>query len=605
MAERDLFSRLQRLFSTNVIVRNVGGRKLKIADTAQVQAIQSKDLVDRFARLYKSPSGMSGYNQSLYQKTMRMGLFRDYEAMDSDPLISSALDIYADETTLKSEYGKILTIKSDNNQIHDILHNLYYDILNIEFNLYPWTRNLCKYGDFFLKLDINEKYGITNVEPLSSYDVQRVEGEDIENPHYTKFVLESGDVRQTQQGAKTEFENYEIAHFRMISDSNFLPYGRSMLEGGRKVWKQLSLMEDAMLIHRIMRAPEKRIFNIDIGNIPPAEVDQYMQKIVGKMKKAPVIDENGQYNLKYNIQNITEDFFLPVRGGDSGTRIENLSGLEYQTTDDIEYLRNKLLASLKIPQPYYGYAEKASESKATLAAEDVRFARTIERIQRIMVSELTKIGIVHLYSQGYTDQDLVNFDLELTNPSKIYEQEKLELLGQRIQTFNDLSENSVTPKSWSYKQIFGFSDEEIKEFEEQLVEDKKTEFRLESIKNEGQDPKQAAEQEQEDAEDDYMSRTGEEEIGEEGGSPEGGWEGAGRPKEMPHYGKDGSARGRDPLGNHERKKLHSSSPRYGKAYRESLGLEKLKSKIDKKLINEAEDVDTEYKNEVSSSLNDN
>ena len=172
MAERDLFSRLQRLFSTNVIVRNVGGRKLKIADTAQVQAIQSKDLVDRFARLYKSPSGMSGYNQSLYQKTMRMGLFRDYEAMDSDPLISSALDIYADETTLKSEYGKILSIKSDNNQIHDILHNLYYDILNIEFNLYPWTRNLCKYGDFFLKLDINEKYGITNVEPLSSYDVQ-------------------------------------------------------------------------------------------------------------------------------------------------------------------------------------------------------------------------------------------------------------------------------------------------------------------------------------------------------------------------------------------------------------------------------------------------
>ena len=605
MAERDLFSRLQRLFSTNVIVRNVGGRKLKIADTAQVQAIQSRDLVDRFARLYKSPSGMSGYNQSLYQKTMRMGLFRDYEAMDSDPLISSALDIYADETTLKSEYGKILTIKSDNNQIHDILHNLYYDILNIEFNLYPWTRNLCKYGDFFLKLDINEKYGITNVEPLSSYDVQRVEGEDIENPHYTKFVLESGDVRQTQQGAKTEFENYEIAHFRMISDSNFLPYGRSMLEGGRKVWKQLSLMEDAMLIHRIMRAPEKRIFNIDIGNIPPAEVDQYMQKIVGKMKKAPVIDENGQYNLKYNIQNITEDFFLPVRGGDSGTRIENLSGLEYQTTDDIEYLRNKLLASLKIPQPYYGYAEKASESKATLAAEDVRFARTIERIQRIMVSELTKIGIVHLYSQGYTDEDLVNFDLELTNPSKIYEQEKLELLGQRIQTFNDLSENSVTPKSWSYKQIFGFSDEEIKEFEEQLVEDKKTEFRLESIKNEGQDPKQAAEQEQEDAEDDYMSRTGEEEIGEEGGSPEGGWEGAGRPKEMPHYGKDGSARGRDPLGNHERKKLHSSSPRYGKAYRESLGLEKLKSKIDKKIINEAEDVDVEYKNEVSSSLNDN
>ena len=354
-----------------------------------------------------------------------------------------------------------------------------------------------------------------------------------------------------------------------------------------------------------MRAPEKRIFNIDIGNIPPAEVDNYMQKIVGKMKKAPVIDENGQYNLKYNIQNITEDFFLPVRGGDSGTRIENLGGLEYQTTDDIEYLRNKLLASLKIPQPYYGYAEKAGESKATLAAEDVRFARTVERIQRIMVSELTKIGIVHLYSQGYTDQDLVNFELQLTNPSKIYEQEKLELLGQRITAFNDLtSENSVTPKEWAYKQIFGFSEEEIKGFEEKLVEDKIQEFRLESIKTEGNDPKQAAEQEQQEGEEELASRTGTEEIGEEGGSPEGGWEGAGRPKEMTHYGKDGSARGRDPLGNHERKKLRSSSPRYGKAYRESLGLDKLKSKVDKKLINEAEVVKSEYKTEVSSSLND-
>ena len=606
MADRDLFSRLRRLFSTNVIVRNVGGRRLKIADTQQVQSIAGKDLVDRYSRLYKSPHGMSGYNQSLYQKTMRLGLFRDYEAMDSDPLVASALDIYADETTLKSEYGDILTINSDNNQIHDILHNLYYDILNIEFNLYPWTRNLCKYGDFFLKLDISEKFGITNVEPLSSYDVNRVEGEDPENPYYTRFVLESGDIRQTNQGMKTEFENYEIAHFRMISDSNFLPYGRSMLEGGRKVWKQLSLMEAAMLIHRIMRAPEKRIFNIDIGNIPPAEVDQYMQKIVGQMKKAPVIDENsGQYNLKYNMQNITEDFFLPVRGGDSGTKIENLAGLEYQTTEDIEYLRNKLLASLKIPQPFYGYAEKATESKATLAAEDVRFARTIERIQRILVSELTKIGIVHLYSQGYTDADLVDFEIELTNPSKIYEQEKLELLGQRITAFNDLTaENSVTSKDWAYKQIFGFSEEEIKNFENQIVEDKKTEFRYESIKTEGNDPKQAAEAEQQQGEEELASRTGTE-LGPEGGSPEGGWEGAGRPKEMPHYGKDGSARGRDPLGKHDRKKASSSSPKYGKAYRESLGLDKLKSKVDKKILNETVDVEEEYEKEVSSSISDN
>ncbi len=171
-------------------------------------------------------------------------------------------------------------------------------------------------------------------------------------------------------------------------------------------------MEDAMMIHRIMRAPEKRVFRVDIGNIPPNEVDNYMQRIINKMKKTPVIDEaTGEYNLKYNMQNLTEDFFMPVRGGDSGTNIESLPGMQYETTDDIEYLKNKMLAALRVPKAFLGYEESLG-SKATLAAEDVRFARTIERIQRITVSELTKIAIVHLYAQGYQDEELVNFDLE-------------------------------------------------------------------------------------------------------------------------------------------------------------------------------------------------
>ena len=192
-------------------------------------------------------------------------------------------------------------------------------------------------------------------------------------------------------------------------------------------------MEDAMLIHRIMRAPEKRVFKLDIGNIPPAEVDNYMQQVVNKMKKAPVIDEKtGDYNLRYNIQNLTEDFFLPVRGGDSGTNIESLSGLDYDAVDDIEYLRNRLMASLRVPKAFLGYEEGLSGGKATLAAEDVRFARTIERLQKIVISELTKIGIVHLYSQGFDNADLIDFDLELQNPSMIHEQEKLELWSTKI-----------------------------------------------------------------------------------------------------------------------------------------------------------------------------
>ncbi len=377
MAQKDIFSRLKRLFSTNTIVRNIGGRKLKVVDTGKLQGYVQTNLVDRYQKLYGSAGSVQqwGYGDQLYQQQLRLGVFRDYESMDSDAIVASALDIYSDESTMKNEYGEILSIKTDNDNIYDILHNLFYDVINIEFNLWPWIRNMNKYGDFFLQLEIADKYGIVNVTPMSAYDIARLEGHDEDNPQLVQFLLTPNTDANRHTLRKQEeltFENYEIAHFRLLSDANYVPYGRSMLEAGRKVWKQLTLMEDAMLIHRIMRAPEKRIFKLDIGNIPPAEVDNYMQQVVNKMKKAPVIDEKtGDYNLRYNIQNLTEDFFLPVRGGDSGTAIESLSGLTYEAVEDIEYLKNKMLASLRVPKAFLGY-EEGLGSKATLAAEDVR-----------------------------------------------------------------------------------------------------------------------------------------------------------------------------------------------------------------------------------------
>ena len=599
MADTSLFSRLQRLFSTNVIVRNVGGKKLRVVDTDEIQSTAKSNLIDRYTKLHKG-IGLSGYSDTGLIKTMRLGLFKDYEAMDLDPIIGSALDIYADESTMKSEYGEVLTVQSNNDNIKTILNNLFYDVLNIEFNLWPWVRNMCKYGDFFLRLEIQEKYGITNVEPLSPYDISRMENTDPENPEYVKFVQESGDPRHSVSAVKTEYENFEIAHFRMLSDTNFLPYGKSMVEGGRKIWKQLSLMEDAMLIHRIMRAPEKRVFKIDIGNIPPNEVDNYMQQIINKMKKAPVVEkESGDYNLRYNMQNITEDFFVPVRGGDSGTQIDSLPGLTYEAVEDIEYLRNKLMAALKIPKAFLGYEEQVG-SKATLAAEDVRFARTIERIQRIIVSELTKIAIVHLYVQGYTDADLVNFDLGLTNPSTIYEQEKIELWTSKTSLASSMLQDGIVSTDWIYRNIFGFTEEEIKKEDEGIVFDFKQKFRRGQIETEGNDPAKTGES-QGTPSDLAMGRTGHE-LEDEGGSPEGGQPGAGRPTEGPHYGKDGSARGRDPLGKHDKKKGGSGAPKYGK----SLALahvDKLKGTLIKphtKILTESEEVKEEYDKEINS-----
>jgi len=527
MAQKDLFSRLKRLFSTNTIVRNIGGRKLKVVDTGKLQGFVQTNLVDRYQKLYSGAAQLQqyGYNDQLYQQQLRLGLFRDYESMDTDSIIASALDIYSDESTMKNEYGEVLTIQTDNDNIYDILHNLFYDIINIEFNLWPWVRNMNKYGDFFLQLEVADKYGIVNVTPMSAYDIARMEGHDPDNPQLVQFLLTPNTEANRHSGMSKDeltFENYEVAHFRLLSDSNYVPYGRSMLEAGRKVWKQLTLMEDAMLIHRIMRAPEKRVFKIDIGNIPPNEVENFMQRVINKMKKIPVIDQKtGDYNLRYNIDSTTEDYFLPVRGGDSGTMIDTLPGLTNDNAiEDIEYLRNKMMAALKVPKAFLGYEEGVG-SKATLAAEDVRFARTIERLQKIVCAELEKIAIVHLYTQGFEDAELLNFELKLTNPSMIHQQEKLELLSQQQEIANNLMENKLFSRKWIYDNIFELSDGEKKDVFDGVIDDVKQKFRLDQIETEGSDPAEsgvaAGDEIEEDVEwgGDRRSGTGEKEYGNE------------------------------------------------------------------------------------------
>ena len=499
MADTSLRARLGRLFATNVVVRRIAKNRLKAVDTNRLQStgnLTNKKYVDRFSGVHRGMPGYGSYNQNQTFHTSKIELFTDYEAMDMDPILSSALDIYADESTVKDADGDTLTITSPNDEIRKVLRNLFYDVLNIDYNLWPWIRNACKYGDFYLHLDVEEEIGIVNVTPVSAYEIRRDEGFDPGNPYAHKFTMENTHGGGNNQwsggggGNPAEFESFEIAHFRLLSDTNFLPYGKSMIEGARKIYKQLTLMEDAMLIQRIMRAPERRIFKIDVGNIPPAEVDNHIQNIINKMKKVPYIDEKtGDYNLKFNMQNMIEDFFLPVRGGESGTNIESLPGLSSDgAIEDIDYLKNKLFSALKIPKAFLGYDEGV-EGKATLAAEDVRFARTIERIQKIFVSELTKIAIVHLFSQGFKDEDLVGFELNLTNPSLIYEKQKVETLNEKIGLASSMLESNLFSQRWVYENIFGLSQDEWTAEQEQVIQDLKEGFRREQIKGEGNDPR--------------------------------------------------------------------------------------------------------------------
>lgn len=492
-----LKSRLQRLFSNDVVITNAGGKKLKVMDINRLQSyknINNDPLLDRFTKLHTQTSYRLGSLPGT--SGIRHTLFADYEQMDQDPIISAALDIISDECCLRNEYSQVLTLKSSDENIKNILHNLFYDIMNIEFNLWPWTRNILKYGDFFLHMKINEEFGVYNITPYSPYNIIREEGYDPKNPNAVRFKLDfvsnQGSTYSSGFGvADNVFDNFEIAHFRLLADTNYLPYGRSYIEPARKVWKQLVLVEDAMMLHRIMRAPERRIFYVNVGNIPPAEVDNYMNKIMNKAKKVPYQNpETGDYNLRFNMQNMLEDFYIPVRNGDQTTKIDTLKGLEYNSIDDVNYYKTKLLSALKIPKPFLGFDESVA-GKGTLAAQDVRFARTIEHIQKIIVSELRKIALIHLYVQGFSGEDLVNFEIGLTTPSIIYEQEKIALWKEKVALGKDMLEANLAPRDFIYDQIYHLSDENKTEFNDQLVEDAKFKFRLTQLQEEGNDPEES------------------------------------------------------------------------------------------------------------------
>jgi len=507
MADKSVFSRLKRLFSTDVIIRNVGGNQVKVIDSGKIQStgeLQTNSLVDRYNRIYStSPSSLYGAQFNMNYQYLRPQLYSEYDLMDQDAIIASALDVLADESTLKNDMGEVLQIRSANEDIQKILYNLFYDVLNIEFNLWMWVRQMCKYGDFFLKLEIAEKYGVYNVIPYTAYHIERQEAYNPDNPAEVRYKYAPDGMDNISSGmypvpgagggnleneSGIFFDNYEMAHFRLLSDVNYLPYGRAYIEPARKLYKQYVLMEDAMLIHRIARAPEKRIFYMNVGSIPPNEIETFMQKTISQLKRTPFQDnKTGEYNLKYNMQNMLEDFYIPIRGNDATTKIETTPGLQYDGIQDVEYLRGKLFAALKIPKAFLGY-EEGVEGKATLAQQDIRFARTIERIQRILLSELNKIALVHLYTQGYTDETLTNFTLNMASPSIVLEQEKIELLKSKTELSEQLLAQGLVPSDWIYDNVYQFSEDQYDEYRDLTREDAKRKFRMAQIEAEGNDP---------------------------------------------------------------------------------------------------------------------
>jgi len=457
---RNLFQKLTQLFRAGPVIRR------KVKNYSEPTASSAYEM------FRKNQSDIYSSTVSAYGAFDRMSRYSDFSEMEATPEIASALDIYAEETVSQDEKGQVLHIYSENRRIRELLETLFNDTLNIEFNLPMWTRNICKYGDFFLFNDVHPNYGIINGYPIPISEMEREEGYDPKDPMAVRF-------RWITRGNQV-LENWQISHFRLLGNDAFLPYGSSVLESARRIWRQLILMEDAMLVYRIVRAPERRVFYIDVGNVPPEEVANYMEQAQTSLKRNKVVDKaNGKMDLRYNPLSVDEDYFIPVRGGETGTKIDSLAGgTNAAAIEDVQYIQKKLFAALKIPKAYLGYDEDIG-AKSTLAQEDIRFSRTISRIQKVVVSELNKMAMIHLYAHGYEGEDLLDFTLKLSNPSTIAQQQKLELISSRFDIAAKAPEG-IVDRRWVRKTIMGLTDEEIDEIKDGRRKDKKEDADLEA-----------------------------------------------------------------------------------------------------------------------------
>jgi hypothetical protein len=428
-----------------------------------LQRQQSQYVADKWAKLDQSL-----YNQSVYYEPNRLSAYYDYESMEFTPEVSAALDIYAEESTTLSEKGDILTVFSESTRIKSILEDLFINKLDLNTNLQMWTRGMCKYGDNFVYLKIDPEKGVIGCQQLPNIEVERIEGAQSTTPNQQNAMqMPARELRFNWKNKDMEFQAWEMAHFRLLGDDRKLPYGTSMLDKIRRIWKQLLLAEDAMLIYRTTRAPERRVFKVFVGNMDDKDIEAYVQRVANKFKRDQVVDSrNGNVDMRYNQMAVDQDYFIPVRDPAQTNPIETLPGAQnLGEIADIEYIQKKMLAALRIPKAFLGFEEVVGDGK-TLALMDIRFARTINRIQKSLIQELNKIALIHLYLLGMEDE-LHNFSLSLTNPSAQSDLLRIEQWKEKITLYKDAtsdqSQIGILPVShtWAKKNILGMSDSEV------------------------------------------------------------------------------------------------------------------------------------------------
>lgn len=401
-------------------------------------------------------------------------MYRDCDLMDAFPEIGAALDIISEEACTVSDENKILNITSPSDRIKGTLDDLFVNRLDEQITLPMVARATCKYGNDFMLLNLHNKLGVLGWRRLPVYDIERYEF-GMQSPYsyptpqnYSSIENNETTFRWVGKNETIPYRNWQVAHFRLLTDSIFLPYGVSWLNKARRHWRMLALMEDMMLIYRLERSIERRVFKIFVGNIAPEDVPAYINEIANNFKRSPLVDPlTGQLDLRKNIMSVDQDFFIPVRSENAPNPIETLSAAQNLTAmDDIKYVQDKLLAGLQIPKTFLNFDKEVGDGK-NLALMDIRFTRSVQRVQQALLMELNKIAMIHLYLLGFTD-DLTNFTITMNNPSSQAEMLSLENLQKRVSILKDATGKTdigIPGVSLKYalKKIMHMSESEIKE----------------------------------------------------------------------------------------------------------------------------------------------
>lgn len=464
-------------------MRNYGGGDKVLYKTTnkdeyeqkKLELQQNRYLADRWVKSNVSLAlnGVTGLNNIKL-------MYRDADLMDAYPEIGAALDILSDEACIaKDSTGAVVNVYSKSERVKSILEDLFVNRLNIQLTAQMVIRAMCKYGNQFMLLDIDHKKGVKGWKQLPVFQVERIEngvvnpyggggmsaavnGKNPENVDMsTQFVWVDGNNSQVP------FRNWQVAHFRLLSNSIYLPYGCSYLNAARRHWRALSLMEDMMLIYRLERSIERRVYKIFVGSIDDADVQGYVEQVANELKRTPIVDPlTGQLDLRKNILGVADDLFIPVRTENAPTPIDTLPAAQNMTAiDDIKFMQNKVLAALRIPKSFLNFEETAGDGK-NLSLMDIRFTRAINRIQQAFLMELTKVASIHLYLLGF-DDELTNFTLTMNNPSTQAEQLEIENMQKKIDAVRDAVADPgnglpVMSQMRALKEIMKWSEKDIK-----------------------------------------------------------------------------------------------------------------------------------------------